>query len=774
MDELPYRNALRPGDALPSLATLKSFKACAGFSSHLFIRIICDQLFKPRLRVGIGQIRFLKKVRLLWLTRCESMGAVSMTLGCTILRILATIVFVLAPARQLRAAPTEEPPLLTLAQQVRQLSPEEAERHYPVHLHGIVLYYDQANYRDLIIQDATSGIYIDHTAQRGYRLTAGDLVEVTGCTAAGGFSPEVIVSNLLVTGHEPLPPVREVSYERLASGVEEAQWVKIRGIIRSASWPASPDRGTLWLDLMTSGGRVKARVGQCDPTVIGPLVDCEVSLSGVCTPVFNRRRQLLDVWLSVPGAEQIHIEKPASADPYAMAARPISSLRRFEPEATSNHRIQVEGVVTLQEPGRSLFIRDATQGLWVKTRLPTLVEVGDRVKVVGFASSIGYSLILEDAVFKRVGAGVAPAPLKATLQEAGKGHFDSELVELEAQLLDWIPNPNEHVLVLQEKEAIFRAYLPRRGNMNKFKPLPLHSRLRLTGICLIQVEPDPRLQSFRLLLRSPVDLAVIQQPSWWTLGRVLWALGGTSILTLLALGWVVTLHRQVRSQTAVIQQKVEREAVLEERTRIAREFHDTIEQQLAAVALQLQAARVRVEESPEFVHHVLRLADSMLRHAQSEARHSVWDLRSVALENGSLRDALSAVANYAGNGAGVQVQVSVTGDAGALPSRTENHLLRIGQEAATNAVKHGGAKNLWIRLHYTSDALKMTLQDDGKGFDVDAAGSGPAGHFGLLGMRERAEKMGAQLAITSTAGQGTEIAITVPLAVQASAASESA
>src|SRR6185436_5230611 len=109
---------------------------------------------------------------------------------------------------------------------------------------------------------------------------------------------------------------------------------------------------------------------------------------------------------------------------------------------------------------------------------------------------------------------------------------------------------------------------------------------------------------------------------------------------------IFTLRRRVATQTEIIRQKIEREAALEERTRIARDFHDTVEQQLAGIGMQLQTACAELEQSPGFARRVLEVAQSMLRHTQSEARHSVWDLRARALENGDLSSALSAVAAY--------------------------------------------------------------------------------------------------------------------------------
>jgi len=98
-----------------------------------------------------------------------------------------------------------------------------------------------------------------------------------------------------------------------------------------------------------------------------------------------------------------------------------------------------------------------------------------------------------------------------------------------------------------------------------------------------------------------------------------------------------------------------------------------------------------------------------------------------------------------------------------LPSRIEGHLLRIGQEATTNAVKHAQGKIIRLELRYEPQSVQLSIQDDGVGFDAENATSSEAGHFGLLGMRERAEKIGGTITVLSTRGSGTRINVIVPL-----------
>jgi signal transduction histidine kinase len=201
--------------------------------------------------------------------------------------------------------------------------------------------------------------------------------------------------------------------------------------------------------------------------------------------------------------------------------------------------------------------------------------------------------------------------------------------------------------------------------------------------------------------------------------------------------------------------------VLEERNRIAREFHDTLEQEMAGIALQLDTVAVHLKTSPTVAIQQLEMARNLSRHTLAEARRSVWDLRSHLLENSNLVTALTELARPLGNGK-VNIEVQNSGTARKLSVRIENNLLRIVQEAIANVLKHAKAKNVLVKLDYGPEKVRLTIHDDGIGFDPDHAPGIGGGHFGLLGMRERAERSGASFSLRGNPGSGTEIVVEVP------------
>jgi signal transduction histidine kinase len=246
-----------------------------------------------------------------------------------------------------------------------------------------------------------------------------------------------------------------------------------------------------------------------------------------------------------------------------------------------------------------------------------------------------------------------------------------------------------------------------------------------------------------------------------------------SLVLLVGLAWVVTLDRRVRQQTRIIQQKVWREGVLEERDRLAREFHDTLEQELAAINIQLGAVEAQFRQSPPIAFQQLELARNMARHSLSEARRSVWDLRSHLLENSNLATALEEMAAPLSANTGTRIAVQSFGTPEKLPALTEHNLLRIAQEALVNASKHSRAKKIVVSLNYDLQQVQLRIRDDGVGFNISTAGSANGGHFGLLDMRERAEKVGARFSISTSPGNGTEILVTITPAISSTVANRS-
>jgi signal transduction histidine kinase len=212
----------------------------------------------------------------------------------------------------------------------------------------------------------------------------------------------------------------------------------------------------------------------------------------------------------------------------------------------------------------------------------------------------------------------------------------------------------------------------------------------------------------------------------------------------------------------VREMKAQFTAVLAERGRIARDLHDTLAQSVVGISAQLQAVKALVFEAPSVAAEHLDLAVEMVRHTLVEVRRSVWDIRSQALESSDLVNALSETARQLS--AAAPIHLRVDGTPRPLPKAIENHLLHIGQEALSNALKHADAKAIDVDLLFEGPRVLLKVRDDGRGFDSQRPSRDQEGRFGLIGMRERVQKLGGELSIKSAPGQGTEVVAVVTVA----------
>lgn len=673
---------------------------------------------------------------------------------------LAKIPLLLTASAAIAGASETAPPPLATIEQVREITPQQADRHYPVHLRGVVTFSDWNADRGLFLQDSTAGVYVGLQSEGD--VPVGQEVEVDGTTAAGDFVPLIMAQTIKRLGSGQMPEAHRVSYDQLASGKEDSQWVEINGVVRSVM-PSTKNRTRV--DLMVNGQRVTALVAGMDVTNAQQLVWSTVSLRGVCRTRFNHKRQLRAPFVSVGRRSDIHIDNPAPGGPVEV---PLAALLQFNSEGYYGRRVEVSGVVTEQKEN-SLFIQDNNgASLYVKSQESTPVVPGDVVKVVGFPVLGQYAPVLEDSLFHKIGHESPPAPVSVKVEQLLTEDYDRELVKLRGRLINRMDRLDEQVLVLEATNMILSARLDNTKVDERIGTLQNGSELELTGVCLAQpmenwnpsIPTQP--EAFQLLLRTPDDIVVLRNPPWWTLSRLCWALGLLMVALLAGFAWIFVLDRRVRQQTDIIQQKLQREAVFEERTRIAREFHDTLEQELAAITIQLDTVAAKFDDAPSVARQMLQLARTMTRRSLFEARRSVWDLRSHLLENTNLDTALAEVAKMMATSGQIKIDVQTSGVPRKLAATVENNLLRIAQEALANALKHARASQIIVRLEYAPGRFCLRIRDDGIGFDTTSHATIYGGHFGLLDMSERAEKIGGSFSMISASGQGTEITVGVP------------
>lgn len=656
-------------------------------------------------------------------------------------------------------ARAQDPPLrtLTTALELRNLPAEEAARSYPVKLRAVVTL--RASEGTIFVQDETGGTYI-HVQNTAFTAEAGQLLEVEGFTYRGLYLTGVVPQKFAIVGQAPLPAPRTLDYEQLASGAFNYEWVEVRGTVR-AFRTDKDGRGSLTLAI--GNGRIEILANVVTAADGERLIDAAVRVTGLAAGFINSHRQLVAPHLRIQDLTAFQVEQPAPEDPFALPITPTAQLLQFNSAIAPGHRVKVRGIVMHHAPGRALFLRDDTQGLLVEGSSLDPLRPGDVLEAAGFAEMGTFSAQLRDAVWRVVAAGPEIEPVITRAADLAQGAHDANLVQLAADLLDLQRTDDELQLVLRAGDISFRARIAG-ADRERLATLRPGSGLRLRGIVVVEQLDLPALRfraypgSFSILLRSAEDITVLHQPPWWSPERLATALGLVLAVAGAALVWAVSLRRRVAAQTTIIREKVKVEAAAEERERIAREFHDTLEQELVGLALRLDAAGTKVTDPKP--RELLDAARRLVQSIQEEARSMVSNLRARALDDAPLPEAIDRA--VAGLRHERTIEVHTEGEPCRLSGVVEHELLRIAQESTTNAVKHGQASRIDITLAFTTDEVRLRIADNGRGFDPERETAKP-GHFGLIGIRERVQKLHGHIAIRSQPGSGATLEATVPL-----------
>lgn len=227
-------------------------------------------------------------------------------------------------------------------------------------------------------------------------------------------------------------------------------------------------------------------------------------------------------------------------------------------------------------------------------------------------------------------------------------------------------------------------------------------------------------------------------------------------------------HRRL-AESAAQEQEL---AVLRERTRLAREMHDTLGHSLVLVSIKLEAAQRLREHDPERCERELESTKEIVRDSMKELRASIANLRSPALEQEPANRALSRYAREMAQRTGLRVTYDLHPDIEGLPEQVEETLWKVGQEALTNVEKHAHAQNVLLHISRQGSQIFMRIQDDGVGLPRElqqqhengqSTCTSPEGHYGLSGMLERVESMSGHLHLHPAKEHGTIIEVELPL-----------
>ncbi len=354
------------------------------------------------------------------------------------------------------------------------------------------------------------------------------------------------------------------------------------------------------------------------------------------------------------------------------------------------------------------------------------------------------------------------------------------------------------ILLMQSEKLSFTAEAATPEPDPNLSAIPIGSQIEVSGVCLTESGDDGRFKSLQVLLPTPGSFRILGDPPWLT-PRLAIALAIFFLVSVLAVIWTIIISRKnaelntlvcekekakielqnahdqlevrvkERTEQLKIQIAARKESELQfkgglaERTRLAQELHDTLEQTLASIALQLDTTSKLLRKDVDAASYHFELARNILAQSQVDVRRSVWDLRSRALEQFDLSVALIASSKQITDGTNIHVEVKTEGRVRPLPEIIEDNLLRIAQEALTNIIKHSRATHAEINLDYGPKNIALEIEDNGRGFSVGDCAGPRDGHFGLLGISERAQRLHGRVVVTSAPNSGTTVRVEIPI-----------
>jgi signal transduction histidine kinase len=695
----------------------------------------------------------------------DAPGVTWIALSAGLLLLSATVEF----AQPAKASLSQESAraataVFTNISEILRLTPETADQGLPAEVEGVVTGTYGEEGLAFFVDDGQSGIYLENT-HPPTPVRFAERVRVKGNTYGGSFSPMIRSSEIKKLGLGSLPKARPASYPFLAGGSADSQWLELRGVVQAVRpWPT---REGVSLDFAMDGGRFEVLVDYSPVADLSGLVDAEVRLYGVASGSFNRKGQMVAPVFRVPNDSMIWVEKPAQAKCFELPVQHVKQILRFSPVARLAHRIRVRGVVTGCQPGQIIYLSDGADSLKVETSDAVDYQPGDVIDAAGFPAMSTYSPQLRNALCRRVQHQQAPRPVEPTLESVLGGLHDAQLIKLRAILVDWVADDNGVTLALQSERCLFKAYLMRAQAPADWG-IEKNSQVEISGICDVkELEKEiwyyqPR--SFYLLMRSAQDLTVLQKPPWLNASRLWRLVSAMALLLGTAAIWVWALRREVSRKRALLEKQAGQVAVMHERTRIARDLHDTVEQGLTGLSLQLKALETSPKNLPDQIRTDLQCARRILGNTRALTHYAVQELRQGEAVSETLKAGLERSAQFWNRTGALEVRLRFSEPAPLLPKTLEGALLTIAREAMTNAVKHGQATSIAIGVEFSSEEVFLSVKDNGRGFEPDKTGQGENGHFGLKGMSERIQEYGGQLTIRSHPGQGTEVEVKAPLA----------
>jgi signal transduction histidine kinase len=666
---------------------------------------------------------------------------------------------------------------LTTIRAVKQLSRVEASKGLPVRLTGIVAHrfdWADAPFTLAALDDPTDmALFIRPSKRPARAINVGDVLEIVGTTSAGRLVPGVQATEIRHVGHQklPSPPVKRLADLRPIS--QNNPLVSLQGVPQTFKIATSglTHSQFVQMNIMTPDGLFTAEV-QMPPTMPASqqYVDAEIMISGCLSPFYNQRAEFLGIRLHVSGTNDIVVLKPAPEDPFRLPLTPLNEMLPVSDGIMDGHWRRVSGIVTYSR-GSALYIQEGDHALKINTHAEVPLQAGAVIDAVGFPAMGDCFAELNEALIRKTGTHTLPEPLvlspdiiaasKQPSPGAATLDLDGRVVQIRGVIVQvGEPVDGQRNILFLAEGSVYSALLEERDGVPSFVDrLPKSQPVNITGILVFHRTVDQREnfpQSWKLLLRDTSDIQILPGGPWLTRQREVALQIITALLLVLTIGIIIWLRIRIIKQK---QHQHDLDLLLTERKRIAADLHDTLQQNLAGISLQVQSALKATEAAPGKVAGFLQITRQALEDAHAMLRTSVWDLRAATIKGTSLGQAVAALApSIPGHTLTCRLDLLPK----EIPEERSTQLLAVIKESITNIVKHAEATEIVITASPAQDAFQITIDDNGKGFDTTAISFSATGHYGLTGMKERMRRIDGLFQIESEPGHGTRVILTFP------------
>lgn len=634
------------------------------------------------------------------------------------------------------------------------------------------------------IMDASGATYMKSSGR--LLIEPGSHMKMSGHIGIDGYNWQhafIDSAEILSKGDAPKP--LPITAAQLSDASFDSRLVSMSGIVSDIVTDEIDQRWKFVLFRSASGPFVAAVSAEREP--LERLVGGKVLATGVANilPYASRRRFMIPQLL-VQSESEFSIVTPAPDDPFSAPKirndATIENMRHLSvAEVASMGLRRVDGRVLAVAAGRRILLR-AEGGQLCGAILSDVPppQCGDAIAVAGFPETDLFLLNLNRAVWSPL-----PPEKSASIKLDEEDTMPTPLAEgfdMETVLRDRSGSLVTLRGIVVEPPDKSRAdttmTLSCGGRVvpvdvwscqGAVHGLPSGSEIEVVGVVLVNtgnwnpLDPFPRISGFTLVPRSDGDLRVIRTPSWWTARRLAFVVTALfafivffSVHNRILAAIVKRRSRQLLKSEAA---KIESDLRIDERTRLATEIHDAISQTLTGVSFQIDAAAKTLPTDTNASARFLAVAQRTLLSCREGLRRCIWDLRSDTLGMDNFSEAVEKTVRQGTGDAKLSVRFAIRREK--LSDSTAHAILCVVRELAVNAARHGKARNIKIAGSLDNDGIKLSVADDGCGFDPAARPGPTEGHFGLQGAKERLSAIGGTMRIESSPGKGTKVTVEI-------------